>query len=202
MFSQVAPADWHLLVPEAGACFRFEEGRCHILLAIGLGLDRGTGRVSGRHGLVLREETLALLWSCLLTRTSCEPAPGSRLYRLPCHWAPAVVEPAGAHEERDTGAGLAALLRSFDRLHLPVPEGVSAFALGDNADDAVWYVGLVGRDEVTGERQAYLLREDWLENLWQALLLGPGSHFAEEGSPYQELLGATGYPKSVGETGD
>jgi hypothetical protein len=188
MFAQVGPANSHLLVPEAGACFRFEEGRCHMILAVGLGLDRDAGAVSERHGLVLREETLAVLWSCLLTQTSCEPLPGSRVYHLPCHWGPADTDTPGAEEGEEDPFGLRRLLRPLDHLHAIMPEGASAFAVGDSADDAVWYVGLVGREERGGERHAYFLREDWLEQLWQALLLGPGAHFAAAGSPYQGLF--------------
>jgi hypothetical protein len=159
-----------------------------MILAVGLGLDRDTGVVSERHGLVLREETLALLWSCLLTRTSCEPLPGSRLYHLPCHWGPAEGDIPETDEAEAAPFGLQAILRPLDRLHLIMPEGASAFAIGDNEDDAVWYVGLVGREEQTWEQHAYFLREDWLESLWQTLLFGPGAHFAAERSPYREIF--------------
>jgi hypothetical protein len=188
MFGRVVLANSHFLAPEAGACFRFEEGQCHMVLAVGVGVDRGTGAVSERHGLVLREETLALLWSCLLTRTSCEPVLGSRLYHLACHWGPAEGKVAEAGAVEESSVGLEAVLRPLHHLHLLVPEGASAFAIGDNADDAIWYVGLVGTEGRTGERHAYFLREDWLEQLWQALLLGPGAHFAAEGSPYREIF--------------
>jgi hypothetical protein len=189
MFADIPAEDIHLLVPEAGACFDFPEGGCRMVLAVGLGLDPDTQEPSLRHGLPLREETLAMLWACLLTRTYCEPRPGSPLHHLRCHWG----YPGGPGDEAEHGGqgdGLGPILRPLDRLCLLTPEGASAFAVGDNADDAVWYVGLVGRDEASGERRAYLLREDWLGQLWQTLLLGAGSYFAAPGSPYQALFEA------------
>lgn len=191
MFANTPAERMHLLVPEAGACFDFPEGGCRMVLVVGFDVDPKTRQPSVRHGLPLREEALAMLWACLLTHTACQPCQGSPLYHLRCHWGcPGKDGDSAAGDEQ--GDGIGPLLRPLDYLCLLTPEGASAFAVGDNADDAVWYVGLVGRDEASGERRAYLLREDWLRQLWQTLLLGPGSYFALEGSPYEALFGGEG----------
>src|SRR4051812_47819764 len=88
LWASIRPGDRHLLEPEACVCFDFAEARCRLLLAVGLEVrDRAPrGGPRRRHGLVLREETVALVRTCLLSRAPWFPARGSRLYRLPCHW--------------------------------------------------------------------------------------------------------------------
>jgi hypothetical protein len=188
LFAGVPEGNCFLLDAEAGACFEFAPGDCRIVLAVGRELEEDTEEFGARHGVVLREETLAAMWACWLTHGSCTPTPGSRLYRLPCHWA-SPDAPEGAQEEGAPG-NLLRLLEPLDHLRLLAPEGASAFAAGENADDAVWFVALVGRDGPTGERFGYIFRQDWLERLWQLLLLGPGATVAIPGNPYEALFEA------------
>jgi hypothetical protein len=127
-------------------------------------------------------------WSCLLRPGFYRPRRGSRLHLLPCHWSSASVEVPEAGATAARPARFRGLLTPLDRLRLLVPEGAAPVARGRNPDDAVWFVALVGRDELAGGRYAYFLREDWTRRLWETMLLGAGSHFAAPGSPYQEIF--------------
>ena len=129
-----------------------------------------------------------MLWSCLLSGATCQACADSRLYRLPCHWGEAdVAEPAGSDSAR--AGGLKEVLPMLDSLCLLRPEGAWPFRIGDTADDAVPYVALIGLDGSTEVRRAFFLPQDWVEQLWQSLLIAPGASFADPDSPLAKVVG-------------
>jgi hypothetical protein len=184
-----------LLDAEGGACYQYREADCRMILAVGQELDKVTDAPVARVGVVLREETLALLWACRLTRGQLEARPSSPLFHLPCHWVPRA-NSADDEEGVSTGreGGPLPVLRLLDDLLLLKPESAVALGVGDNQDDARWLIALVGLDERDGQKKAILFQEWWLVRLWQAMLMGAGACFSMPGSPLEDA-----FPKEVGE---
>jgi hypothetical protein len=182
-----------MLRAEGGACYEYRAGNCRMVLAVGQKIDNDPGEPSARVGVVLREETVALLWACHLARGELEARPTSPLYHLPCHWVGRADSPEDGAEEGPTkrGGGQIAVLRLLDDVLLLKPESAVGICVGENQDDAAQFVAFVGLDEHDGQRRAILFQDWWLGRLWQTLLMGPGAYFAEAGSPLHEAFAKT-----------
>jgi hypothetical protein len=182
-----------MLGPEGGVCSEYEAAGRRIILAVGHEVDKDTGEPIARAGVPLREETMALLWACLLSRGDLAAQPNSPLYHLPCHWVGAddsQSEKAG-EQLKKRGNTLLPVLHLLDSIFLLKPESAVCICIGDNSDDASPIVAFVGIDEHDGEKRAILFQDWWLKRLWETLLLGPGAYFANENSPLHDAIRTT-----------
>jgi hypothetical protein len=197
MIAEVPPNNRHLLLAEGGCCIDYPEEDDRAVLAIGQEARR---KGACRHGLALRQEVLAGLWAAVLTGRGARLRPGCRLYRLPCRWPGAGRR--AAKELELTGSGLGEVTALIDWAWLLRPEGIVTLAVGDNPDDSYLLAGLVGSEERTGALHAFLWHQEYVERLWQALLLGPGACFASPGGPLWRAFGlGEGGAAGTGEDG-
>src|SRR5262245_1505608 len=133
MFESVPEGNRFLLIPEAVFCFDYRDAGCRIILAVGQELDPETGEPVARHGLALREETVAALVTCLNALVSCQPTARSHLAGLKLDWGD---ESAGDEEtEPEDGAFLGQVLDHLDHLRRLAPVGLSPLSVGENPDD-------------------------------------------------------------------
>jgi hypothetical protein len=176
MVNRVPPQNRHLLRAEGGCCLEYDEGGC-MVLAVG---EEALGD-GARQAIALRQEVLACLWATLLTRRGEALRSDCRLYRLPCRWS---VEPENGVLDADESWLRREVCRTLQKVWLVKPEGIFPLIVGDTFDDSVALAVLVGLEEGTRQRHAFLFAEKYVERLWQTLLLGPGAVFA---SPDGEL---------------
>jgi hypothetical protein len=185
------PGNVHALDGEAACCFDFAGSR--LVLGVGLVGASEFGAAGKRHGLVLREETVAVLRASIAGRVSIALAPSGPLYRLPCQWLPLEAEeerdPDEEERELPPDDPQGQVLALLDVMSLLRPEGVEFALIGDNPDDAAVLGALVGEEEGSALRRAYVLRDEFITALWRVLLAGPGAWTVlREESPYHELF--------------
>jgi hypothetical protein len=184
MLDEVPPKNQHVLVAEGACCLDYPKGGDRVVLAIGWDVS---GKPIRSEAVALRQEVVAALYAALLAGRSTRLRPGCPLYRLPCRW------PHGAglsiQSRPAADAEACEISAMLDRVWLLRPEGLFSFAVGDTPDDAVRLAGLVGVEQRGGQRHGFLWNGEYVERLWQTLLLGPGARFATPGGTLWEAFG-------------